>query len=152
MRSDQKRQLSGTPCKCRRSCVQGSTWREHNNWHFFQEILNDAGAKMNARRLALVGASCSCLAFSCLADDQQSSYPSGRAGGQAGSAITATPLQEWVANLETAGIVNRTRPGPRIAVPLMSFEGSGTTLSATYASMPGGTSKGVHVFVRIPLR
>jgi hypothetical protein len=62
--------------------------------------------------------------------------------------------RELVADLERAGIVNRSQRGPyRVALPLMSFGSGSPTLMITYArKMPGtADAKGVLLFVHIPL-
>ena len=62
--------------------------------------------------------------------------------------------REWVANLEQAGIVNRSLRGPyRIAVPLMSFGHAGPKVMITYArKLPGASNKGVLLFIHIPMQ
>jgi len=65
-----------------------------------------------------------------------------------------TAGHQWVAELEKAGIFNRSQSGPyRIALPLASFGNSGATLKFTYArSLPGSAgSSGPLLFVNIPL-
>lgn len=71
-----------------------------------------------------------------------------------GQYSSRTVAHDWIRNLESAGIVNRSLPAPyRLAVPLAEIDNSGTVLSATYAAMPGATGgRGLLLFVRIPLR
>jgi hypothetical protein len=65
----------------------------------------------------------------------------------------ATTGQQWVGELEKAGIINRSLHGPyRIALPLATFGESGATLKLTYArSLPGSGEPGPLLFVTIPL-
>jgi hypothetical protein len=60
--------------------------------------------------------------------------------------------RQWVAELEQAGIVNRSLRGPyRVAVPLMSFGPTGPKLMITYArKIPGTNDDGVFLFIHIP--
>ena len=60
--------------------------------------------------------------------------------------------RQWVAELEQAGIVNRSLRGPyRVAVPLMSFGPAGPKLMVTYArKLPGTNNDGVFLFIHIP--
>lgn len=62
--------------------------------------------------------------------------------------------REWIAELERAGIVNRSLHGPyRVAVPLMAFGETGPKVMITYARKLPGTSgaKGVLLFINIPI-
>jgi hypothetical protein len=65
----------------------------------------------------------------------------------------ATTGQQWVGELEKAGIINRSLHGPyRIALPLATFGESGATLKLTYTrSLPGSGDSGPLLFVTIPL-
>jgi len=60
--------------------------------------------------------------------------------------------REWVAELEQAGIINRSLRGPyRVAVPLISFGHAGPKVMITYArKLPGGTGDGVLLFIHMP--
>lgn len=60
--------------------------------------------------------------------------------------------RQWVAELEQAGIVNRSLRGPyRVAVPLMSFGPAGPKLMMTYArKLPGTSDGGMFLFIHIP--
>jgi hypothetical protein len=61
--------------------------------------------------------------------------------------------QQWVGELEKAGIINRSLHGPyRIALPLATFGESGAALKLTYTrSLPGSGDAGPLLFVIIPL-
>lgn len=59
---------------------------------------------------------------------------------------------QWIANLQKAGIVNRSLPNPyRVALPLMSFGDAGPRIMLTYAkNMPGNTGgKGLLLFITV---
>jgi hypothetical protein len=60
--------------------------------------------------------------------------------------------RELVAELEQAGIVNRSLRGPyRVALPLVTFGHSGPKLMVTYArKLPGSGDNGVLLFIHIP--
>lgn len=61
--------------------------------------------------------------------------------------------RELVAELEQAGIVNRSLRGPyRVALPLVSFGRTGPKVMITYArKLPGASGEGVLLFVHIPM-
>lgn len=62
--------------------------------------------------------------------------------------------RELVAELEQAGIVNRSLRGPyRVALPLMSFGRTGPKVMITYArKLPGASGEGVLLFIHIPMQ
>jgi hypothetical protein len=66
-----------------------------------------------------------------------------------------TVIHEWLADLERAGIFNRSMPTPyRVAIPLMRFGGeNGPILKLTYArTLPGSSGvPGPLLFMQIPL-
>ncbi|OGB27486.1 MAG: hypothetical protein A3I66_06270 [Burkholderiales bacterium RIFCSPLOWO2_02_FULL_57_36] len=61
--------------------------------------------------------------------------------------------REWVAELERAGIVNRSLQGPyRVAVPLLSFGHAGPKIMITYTrKLPGATGDGMLIFIHVPI-
>jgi hypothetical protein len=66
----------------------------------------------------------------------------------------ASVVHQWIADLEKAGVVNRSLPGPyRIALPLITFGDDGAALKLTYTrNLPGSSgSGGPLLFLHIPM-
>jgi hypothetical protein len=108
---------------------------------------------MKARDLFIFGMFCLCAASA----RAQTQYTQGAA---ASSPPLVGPLRhyptevhKWLADLEKAGVVNRSLPAPyRVALPLMPIGDTGAKLMLTYAPLPGTDRRGVLLFVNIPLR
>ena len=109
--------------------------------------------KYNVRFLLGMSFLCASLAPEALAQSAALPGAAARAMAMRLPAAERNIGQQWVANLESAGLVNRALPAPyRVAVPLVDFGDSRSQLKLTYGNHGGATeSKGVVLFFTMEL-
>jgi hypothetical protein len=120
---------------------------------------------MKARRWLTLATPCFCAVFAHFVWAQQTSGGEEAASQSPSPVLEAAPAyagsaeeyryydrHQWIANLQKAGILNRSLPNPfRVAMPLMSFGDAGPKIMLTYAkNMPGNTGgKGLLLFITV---